>query len=758
MNDETRCWDGLDLPYVAPEHLKISPTLKLHDDVSDEVDPITHEVLRYALWNINVDHGNTIMKISGSPAAYYGHDFNPVLMDERGGFVYTGPFVQYLSSACRSAIKWTLEHRSDNPGIRPGDVFLTTDPWIGTVHQMDLTTLAPVFVGDELFCWVGSALHTWDLGGTGAGGFNPAATDVFAEAVCIPPVKLVEGGVMRRDIEEMITRSSRLPALVSLDLRATTTGVRTATERVLQLVERYGAGTVKATMRKLQGDAEKAFVKRLATIPDGTWTEQGYLEAAEAGDRNLHLNRVTVTKAGDRLTFTNYGTAPQVGSLNATYPGWAGGITSMLNAQMLFDQMFAIEGALRHIEFRADPGTLTCATRPAAVSGASAVAVLHTAGLAGVAISKMLAASSDAAVRDEVQSCMGLLTGTLNLIVGTDQRQRPFVTMLMDCVGAALSAKSWGDGQDTGGWPWDLQSTMPNVENYELMYPILYLWRKELADSGGAGKFRGGNGGQIAVVPHGTDELQMTTVAATLSVPGPGLFGGYPTSLNGYRLYRGDTARSRFREGGRIPTAEDELDGQPEWIGGKAFSVPVGVNDVWVSSWASASGYGDPLTRDPGLVEHDVKRGNVTPGWASEAYGVVVDDPEQTAALRLEKRTERAGTGLRSSPRAPGPDRVVTESLILKAGTLSCRSCAEPLAPAAGNFKDGALNVVRPLITRSPLGLTEAVHVDAGLVAVDHLCPGCGVLLQSDVAVAGETLPWDIRLEAVDVEAARQIG
>src|SRR5690606_21970855 len=96
------------------DELKIDPSLRLHTDV-DELDPITHEVLRFALWNVNLEHGNTMLKISGSPIAAYGHDFNPAILDERGDFVLFGPFLQYLSSATGSAVKWTLENRSANP-------------------------------------------------------------------------------------------------------------------------------------------------------------------------------------------------------------------------------------------------------------------------------------------------------------------------------------------------------------------------------------------------------------------------------------------------------------------------------------------------------------------------------------------------------------------------------------------------------------------------------------------------------------------
>ena len=120
---------------------------KLHTRAAEKIDPVTYEVVRHAMWNINVEHGNTIMRISGSPSCAYGHDFNPSLMDENGDFVFFGPFLQYLSSATGSAVKWTMEHRSDNPGIEDGDIFLTNDPWIGATHQSDVALVAPVFWG-----------------------------------------------------------------------------------------------------------------------------------------------------------------------------------------------------------------------------------------------------------------------------------------------------------------------------------------------------------------------------------------------------------------------------------------------------------------------------------------------------------------------------------------------------------------------------------------------------------------------------------
>jgi N-methylhydantoinase B len=128
--------------------------------------------------------------------------------------------------------------------------------------------MAPVFHEGELFCWVANTLHQWDLGGTAPGGFNPFAQDVFWEPPCIPPVKIVEGDVIRIDVEEMYLRSSRMPDLVRLDLRAEVTGCRIARNRILEMISRYSAGTVKATMQPQ--DTRGRLPAPPGLIPDGT--------------------------------------------------------------------------------------------------------------------------------------------------------------------------------------------------------------------------------------------------------------------------------------------------------------------------------------------------------------------------------------------------------------------------------------------------------------------------------------------------------
>src|ERR1044071_9338202 len=121
--------------YVPPETLTISPKLKLHRKAKSAIDPVTFEVVRHALWNVNEEHGATIQRLSGSPVAMYALDLNPSILTEDAEFVYFGPYMQYMSGVTDTQVKWTLENRSDNPGIRDGDMFLANDPWVGAAIQ-----------------------------------------------------------------------------------------------------------------------------------------------------------------------------------------------------------------------------------------------------------------------------------------------------------------------------------------------------------------------------------------------------------------------------------------------------------------------------------------------------------------------------------------------------------------------------------------------------------------------------------------------
>ena len=101
-------FNGIENPYVPPKTLRIADKLKLHRDWDADVDPVTYEVVRHNLWQINEEHGATIQRLSGSPVAMYALDLNPSILTEDAEFVYFGPYMQYMSGVTDTQVKWTL--------------------------------------------------------------------------------------------------------------------------------------------------------------------------------------------------------------------------------------------------------------------------------------------------------------------------------------------------------------------------------------------------------------------------------------------------------------------------------------------------------------------------------------------------------------------------------------------------------------------------------------------------------------------------
>ena len=364
--------------------------LNLHTEIAETIDPVTFEVIKNNLWNTNIEHGTTLIRTSGSLIVAHGRDLNPCILTEDVEYVFAGPYVQIITSAADMATRWVMENLADNPGIREGDMFLSNDPWIGATHQMDVTLICPVFVDGRLFCWTVNTMHQNDVGGVTPGGMSPEARDSFYEPVRISPVRIVEQGRLREDLEEMYLRQSRLPGMLGLDLRAAVSGNLVAQKRILELVDRYGAGIVKGVMRRIIDHAEKTFTKRLSKLPDGTWRARGYLEQALPGDRGIYPLVLTMRKTGSSLVFETEGTHAQVGCLNSSFAGWRAGVINAVTNALLHDLQCALGGPLRRIRFDAPPGSLCTAEFPGAVANSTNFVIMLTVSLAAQVLGKMM--------------------------------------------------------------------------------------------------------------------------------------------------------------------------------------------------------------------------------------------------------------------------------------------------------------------------------------------------------------------------------
>lgn len=630
-------WTDFRKGYVPDDELDVHPSISLHTERADDIDPVTHEVLRHRLYTINEEHGQTLENVSGSPVAYYAQDFNPTILAEDGEVIFQGPYIQFFSPIAELQIKWILENRSENPGIEPGDVFLSNDPWIGATHQPDVHFIAPVFHNGELFSWVVNTLHQYDIGGINAGSFCPGADDVFDEPSPIPPVKVVEGGNLREDIRQLYLRQSRLPQMVGLDFNAQVAGVNVARERLKEVVEEYDAATVKGVMHEVLDEAEASFEEKLERVPDGTWRARSYMDGSQTGDTDLYVGEIQLIKEGNTLTFANEGTEANEGAMNLTYAGFRTAIVSVLNPLMMYDAMWVAGGALRHVEIETDPGTFTHAEWPAAVSTGGQIGIEFVIALVNDVVARMLAASPEH--KRDLISGTHESSGAVSQ-AGINQWGEEFGTMNLDCMGlGGVGASPHKDGIDTGGAYWAPKAPIPNMEYNEQDYPILYLYRDEVKDSGGAGEYRGGVGMNYCWKPHNTDRIQNVLAGLGGAVPLSRGISGHPGAPIRPRVNEDSDVAERF-EDGAMPARLDDLDGEIRTLATKSEDVQ-GPDDIWEVRTAGSPGYGDPLKRDPGRVAADVANGYVSREAAADAYGVVLDDDDTDVTVQQQATEDR---------------------------------------------------------------------------------------------------------------------
>lgn len=618
-------WQDFNQGYVPDEELDIHPSVSLHTEYKEDIDPITYEVLRHQLWTINEEHGKTLENVSGSPVAYYGQDFNPTLLNEEGEVVFNGPYVQLFSPIAELQVKWILENRSDNPGIEPGDIFISNDPWVGSTHQPDTFFVAPIFHNDEIFCWIANTLHQYDIGGINAGSFCPGASDVYEESTPIPPIKAVEGDEVRKDVRQMYQRHSRMPNLVGLDFNAQVAGIRVTRNQLNEVLDEYGTETVKGAMERIIGDSETKFLDKLEDVPDGTWRAREYMEGSQTGDDELYVGELQLIKEGNTLTFTNEGTAENEGAMNLTYAGFRTAISCVINPMLLHDQLWVTSGAYRNIDIETEPGTMNRAEYPSGVSCGGTLSIEFSISLIYDVITRMLSASEESRDNIITDPLAGLIVISQ---AGIDQWDNPFGTMNLDVMGTGFGARANKDGIDVGGILFSPKGPLPNIEHNEQDYPMLYLYRRESEDAGGHGEYRGGTGMDSCWIPHNTEGIQ-TVVAATGGVtPNTRGIAGYPGAPIRARTMDGSDAAERF-EKGEIPADISELDGELNKYAPKdeLMQTPT---DVMETRSPGTAGYGDPLQRDPQKVVDDVLKGVVSREVAKDIYGVVLQEGDGT--------------------------------------------------------------------------------------------------------------------------------
>jgi len=710
-----------------------------------KLDPVTFEVIRHRLWAINDDQAMIAARLSGSPVVYEAYDFNAALMTADGRGLYSGIYIIHHASTIDIFVRRILEEWPAEE-IREGDMFFTNDPWWGALHANDGILATPIFWDGRIVSWSGIVMHDNDVGSPVPGSFVVGSHDRFGEAPLFPGIKLVERMELRRDIERAYLRNHRTPEMNALNLRARLASLRITHRRIHELIERYGLDTFLAAQDEIVDYVERVVRARLREMPDGSWSEQIYHDH-DGNDAVLYPMRCRLTKRGDSLTVDLTGTAKQApGAINCARPAMEGAVLGVFLTFLCYDLPWAVAAGRRIVEIVSEEGTLNNAVSPAGVSMASIMGTLSTQDVVAAAFAKMLMASDR--YRGEAQA---VWSPGINcpVMAGVDRNGEPFTSVFLDCSGGGGGARSYTDGVDSGGILHSMSASIPNVETNESRSAVLQVYRRECCDSSGPGRFRGGVGIEIGMLPHkNRGAIASVTLASGVSQPeGHGLSGGGAAPVKSNIVLRSSNARALFA-GGKVPVAAAELEQREVDVLAAKDHTLLADDDFIVVLIPGGGGYGDPLRREPDAVAADVAAGLVSEAVAGRVYGVVLEDGAVDAAATLAARDEiraerlrdgRAGAGSNGAAADPGAaaEQMVCDTVELAGDALRCSVCHHVFGDRATDYKLASSMRELPITYSSPL---NALGLVDEIVLREFSCPGCGTAVAVDVQRREEPL------------------
>ena len=603
------------------------------------MDPITFSIIRHRLYRIVDEAVITLKHVSGSATTNEGHDLMVSLYRADGSLLMGGVgFLHHLTSAaeaCKAIIRRFEGH------INEDDMFLLNDPYTAALHTSDIYLVSPVHFDGELVAWSACFVHVYDIGAMSPGGFSPLSQDIYTEGFSSPGIKLVDRGEIRHDVLDTLLNMVRSPEMVALDIRSLIACKNVARDRLQVLMRKYGPDTVDNACRTLIDQSEQLLRERLRELPNGKWRARQYMDINE----EIYRVGLTMTKEDDHLVFDFSDSSPESPySINCAYWASWGGLFAPIFPLLCYDITWN-EGVIRPIEMIAPEGTIVNCRRPAPVSVATVGAIQSVNNAACATIGKMLAASDKYAGE---ATAVWHANHFAIFLFGRNQRGGQSIDILTETFAGAGGARSFADGVDVGGEIPNPISRMANVETMEAMFPLRYLFRRRMIDSGGAGQYRGGVGAEFALVPHDAPDGGLHYVVSGKGTRFPmseGLSGGYPGAPNAYVWVHtneatGDDAPPSFAQ------SLDAMPGEKEPVSWGVYPI-MGRDGLYVR-WNGGGGFGDPAERDPEAVAADVRKGVVSERTSRNVYGVVIDEASGTID---HDRTEAARAALRESGR-----------------------------------------------------------------------------------------------------------
>lgn len=567
------------------------------------IDPVTLDIIENALRNARVEMDATLVRTAMSPGIREQGDAFPLIADHKGRMIvgqfgsYIGPFLDGYAGT-----------------VEEGDLIMLSDPYSvgGAVsHCNDWLVLLPVFKDGRLIAYTSMFGHQSDIGGMVAGSMPIDATSIFQEGVRIPPIKIYKQGVYNEDVIRLIMHQVRTPDWCKADLNALIASCRVAARRVVEMAERFGDDVFVSACEELLARNHRAMTQLIANaISEEKVSFEDYICDDGMGYGPYKI-KCTMWREGGRVVLDFDGTDPQsVASINFFLNENMMRMFFGIYMIMVFDpQILFNDGYYDLIDVRIPEGSLLKPRFPAALSGRT-----HALGRMFDILGGLLGQKTP-----EFLTAAGFSSSPHLFYSGFDKAGEYF--QLFQIGFGGIPGRPLGDGPDG-------HSLFPNFTNVpneflERYFPLVIERYETVADSGGAGLHRGGNG--IIMSYRFLEPGKIAIHDDRWFVPPWGVNGGAP--------------------GARARKILEKPDGSQSIVGNKVEDLEVEANDVLHFITWGGGGWGDPFERDPALVAKEIAQGLVTPEGA-RAYGVVIAedgsvDEKGTKSLRTWLRAER---------------------------------------------------------------------------------------------------------------------